>query len=243
MIEVILINKDKNNNYVFATVHRWNVDAYKRHVSDWPGNWTLITKQEELSKENIKKLNSRYIFFPHWSWRVPSEILDLTECVCFHMTDLPYGRGGSPLQNLILRGHNSTFISALKMTSDIDAGSIYVKKLLKLKGNAQKIYEDSAEIICQIITSIINEEPEAEPQKGEPVYFSRRTPQESKLPKSISDSKLYDFIRMLDAEGYPKAFLDHGSLNIEFFEAHLEVDGTVSAKVKIKPESNKKKSR
>ncbi len=25
------------------------------------------------------------------------------ECVCFHMTDVPYGRGGSPLQNLIIR--------------------------------------------------------------------------------------------------------------------------------------------
>ena len=45
----------------------------------------------------------KYIFFPHWSKKVDTKIVNNYECVCFHETDLPYGRGGSPIQNLILR--------------------------------------------------------------------------------------------------------------------------------------------
>ena len=56
------------------------------------------------------------------------------------MTDLPYGRGGSPLQNLIIRGHKKTKISALRMVNELDAGPIYFKRSLSLNGNAQKIY-------------------------------------------------------------------------------------------------------
>lgn len=32
----------------------------------------------------------------------------------FHMTNFPYGRGGSPLQNLMKRGHHTTTITALR---------------------------------------------------------------------------------------------------------------------------------
>ncbi len=46
-------------------------------------------------------------------------------CVVFHMTDLPFGRGGSPLQNLISRGIYKTKISAIKVVKEIDAGPIY----------------------------------------------------------------------------------------------------------------------
>ncbi len=37
-----------------------------------------------------------------------------------HMTDVPYGRGGSPLQNLIARGHTSTKLTAMRMTAEVD---------------------------------------------------------------------------------------------------------------------------
>ena len=44
------------------------------------------------------------------------------------MTDLPYGRGGSPLQNLIINGHKETMMSALRCVQELDAGPIYLKK-------------------------------------------------------------------------------------------------------------------
>ena len=57
------------------------------------------------------------------------------------MTDLPYGRGGSPLQNLIIiRGLKTTKITAFKCVAEIDVGPVYLKKTLSLEGNAQDIY-------------------------------------------------------------------------------------------------------
>jgi hypothetical protein len=54
---------------------------------------------------------------PHWSHLIPESIWGPCPTVIFHMTDLPYGRGGSPLQNLIQRGHSSTMLTALRCGS------------------------------------------------------------------------------------------------------------------------------
>ena len=49
------------------------------------------------------------------------------------MTDLPFGRGGSPLQNLIIRGIYDTKISAIKANKEIEAGDIYCQHNLNIK--------------------------------------------------------------------------------------------------------------
>lgn len=69
---------------------------------------------------------------------VPEAVLIAAECVCFHMTDVPYGRGGSPLQNLIVRKHKKTKLTALKMTEEIDAGPVYCKRELSLDGSRSR---------------------------------------------------------------------------------------------------------
>ena len=82
--------------------------AFHRHRAELPGCWELISARDDLSLDALRALQPAYVFFPHWSWRVPKKIVEEFSCVCFHETDLPYGRGGSPLQNLIVRGHKST---------------------------------------------------------------------------------------------------------------------------------------
>jgi methionyl-tRNA formyltransferase len=176
---------------------------------------------------------SRYIFFPFWSHKVPKEITDKYECVCFHMTDVPYGRGGSPLQNLILRGHTETVISALRMTDEMDAGPVYMKRPLSLEGSAQEIYERAAGIISGMMREIAETEPTPVPQVGEVVEFKRRTPEMSEMPAGLPALATYDFIRMLDADGYPRAFILYennfgGRTRVEFSNARLE-DGKVIA--------------
>ena len=61
-----------------------------------------INNKSELTQENLEQFNPDFIFFPHWHWLVPPEIFENHECVVFHTAPLPYGRGGSPIQNLIL---------------------------------------------------------------------------------------------------------------------------------------------
>ncbi|MHA1114307.1 MAG: methionyl-tRNA formyltransferase, partial [Alphaproteobacteria bacterium] len=223
--------------YLVATVKPWNLAAFARHVPNLPGKWHLITAPEELTPELIDALRPRYVFFPHWSWKVPDAVLAATECVCFHMTDLPYGRGGSPLQNLIARGHTETKVSALRMVAEMDAGPIYLKRPLALDGSAQAIFERLADLVYGMAAEIAADAPKPVPQSGPVTVFARRKPEQSRLPAAGGIDALYDHIRMLDADTYPRAFTTHGGFRLEFTDARIE-DGALRAHVAITPDED-----
>ena len=61
----------------------------------------IISKKKDLNLSNLNKINPKIIFFPHWSHIVSEKIIIKYNCICFHTSPLPYGRGGSPIQNLI----------------------------------------------------------------------------------------------------------------------------------------------
>ena len=223
--------------YVVATVKPWNVDAFQRRTPKLMGLWCLIDKAGQLTLARVASLSPRYVFFPHWSWRVPNEILSKYECICFHMTDVPYGRGGSPLQNLIMRGHKSTMLTALRMIDEFDAGPVYLKRPLSLEGNAEDIFTRAADATYDLIAEIITNNPVPVPQVGAPVMFRRRTAKESQLPFEGTMSNLYDFIRMLDAPTYPKAFVTWGKLKFEFDQARLVDSNILEARIRIRQQT------
>jgi len=118
---------------------------------------------------------SSIIFFPFWSWKIPPEIYDWWRCIIFHMTDVPYGRGGTPLQNLLARGHKKTVISALECVEDFDAGGVYMKHGFDISfGTEDEIYRRAWDIITNaMIPYIVEHEPTPCPQIGETVIFRR----------------------------------------------------------------------
>lgn len=195
-----------------------------------------IVEPAQLTSEAVAEIDPQWIFVPHWSYQIPESIWGSWPTVIFHMTDLPYGRGGSPLQNLIQRGHSSTMLSALRCGVGLDTGDIYAKQPLSLHGSAEEIFLRADVVIEQIILQIVREEPVATPQQGEPVLFSRRKPSQSNLT-SCPEGDLnawYDQIRMLDAEGYPQAFLEALGMRLEFRRVTQRIDG-LHADVRIVP--------
>lgn len=223
------------NNYLIVTIKSWNIERAHELISNNPHlNIDLITDKKELTFNRLKNLNPRFVFFPHWSWLIPRKIYENFECVVFHMTDLPFGRGGSPLQNLIERGIYETKISALKVVKDLDAGPIYFKRDLTLDGSATEIFCRASDIIFnEMIPEIIKNEPKLTPQRGKTTIFKRRIPEQSDISNLTTSTKVYDYIRMLDAEGYPPAFVETSKLKIEFSKSKLD-DGYVLAQAKIK---------
>lgn len=214
---------------LIATIKSWNIEnALEFRDKHWEKyEVMLVTTKEDLSFQLIEKFNPDYIFFPHWSWIIPETIYENFECVVFHMTDLPYGRGGSPLQNLILRKVYNTKISAIHVEKGLDTGKIYLKEDFFIGlGSAEEIFIEASKISFRMIEIIIEEKLVPREQEGEAVYFKRRKAEES----NISAAKLqnldeaYDFIRMLDGEGYPKAFLKMEKFKIEFSDAHKKGD-------------------
>jgi methionyl-tRNA formyltransferase len=196
-----------------------------------------LRERAELTADALAALQPRWIFFPHWSWMIPPEIFTGCECVIFHMTDLPYGRGGSPLQNLIVRGKTETVVSALRCEAELDAGPVYLRRPLSLEGSAEEILRRASDIIAQMIVEIVEREPTPMPQAGEAVVFKRRTPADGDLLHANGLQQVYDFIRMLDADGYPHAFIDVHGLRLTFDHAVLK-EGAVEARVHITTRPN-----
>ena len=186
----------------------------------------------ELESLLAERPNPLYIFFPHWSWILPEKIWSRHECVMFHMTDLPFGRGGSPLQNLIVRGFSETKISAFRCNADVDDGPIYFKSDLSLYGSAEEIFLRAKGIMHSMILKILRERTVPEPQQGAPVCFSRRVASDGDIGNLDTLEKVYDYIRMLDADGYPPAFLNVKGLRLEFKRAAFR-NGYIQADVII----------
>ncbi len=219
--------------YVIATSRSWNESLGDSLSHETENKFVVIQSQEDLTLAKLRALNPQMIFFPHWSYILPKEIYNEFECVMFHMTDLPFGRGGSPLQNLIQRGMRETKVSAFKCEAGVDTGPVYLKKALSLEGRAEDIFLRCRDVIKSMIREIVLKRPKPEPQKGDVVKFERRTPEQSKIEGNETIETLYDHIRMLDAPGYPHAFIEVGDLRIELTHAEKK-DGTLTANAVIK---------
>ena len=205
-----------NKRYVIASEKKWNKELASTLSLKLNQEFIYINQREDLTVDVLNRIDPQYVFFPHWSHIIPSEIWQNFDCVIFHMTDLPYGRGGSPLQNLIVKGHHETKLSALKCVKELDAGPIYLKKPLSLEGRAEEIFERANSLIEGMIEEIITHEPTPKAQEGEPVFFKRRKPEQSNMNELQNLEEVYNHIRMLDADSYPKAFLETDQMKFEF---------------------------
>ena len=218
--------------FAFLSNRPWNAETALRLNAKGLGEFILFSDKNELTTSNLEDLKITKIFVAHWSSMIPSEIYSSFETIIFHMTDLPFGRGGSPLQNLIVRGYKRTKITALRCTAEIDGGPIYLKEDLLLDGSAEDVFIRADLVIESMIKTILLENLKPYDQVGPPVIFQRRKRTESEIPVGLSQEQLYDFIRMLDAPGYPHAYLLLGHTKLVFTRASF-VDGVLSASVII----------
>jgi len=221
------------SNYVLLSSKSWHdslFDTLKKRKTE---NWFRIKTNETFTFDELNCISPVKVFIPHWSHIISEDVFNQFECIVFHMTDLPYGRGGSPLQNLIVRGHEFTMITALRVNEGIDTGDIYLKKPLDLSGTAQVIFERTVPIIESMIQEILDNNLQPVPQKGEPTLFKRRKPKESNIEELSDLTDVYNYIRMLDAPGYPKAFLETEHFKLEFTNPNYSDNEQVIADVRI----------
>ena len=191
-------------NYLVISKKKWDTNNFK----------TLNKSFKFLNKLDNKKIinfSPKIIFFIHWSKKIPSEIFKSFLCIQFHSSNLPKFKGGSPIQNQIIRGIKKTKITAFKVSNKIDSGDICLRKNLDLNGTAMQIYKKMEKICIFMIKELVRKkEIKFNKQKGKSSYFRRRKAAESNMLslKMINIENMFNFIRMLDAHDYPKAYLD-----------------------------------
>lgn len=221
-------------NILIVSEKSWNKELVSYLQSTMPQYaFYLISQKEDFTVERIGSISPVKIFIPHWSYIIPSAIFERYECIVFHMTDLPYGRGGSPLQNLIVRGLTATKLSALRVEAGLDTGPVYLKMDLSLSGTAEEIFVRANKLVGKMIVEIIQNNLQPVPQEGDSVVFKRRKPEQSDMSGLEKLEEIFDYIRMLDADGYPHAYIEKGEFRYEFTRASIKADGSIVADVKI----------
>jgi methionyl-tRNA formyltransferase len=218
-------------NYVFCAYRDYSLEIYKKIKTRYK-NFVLITNPKQLTFKKIQKIDPKYIFFPDWSWIVPNEIINNYDCICFHESNLPKFRGGSPIQNQIIRGVKKTKTTAFLMTEHLDQGDILLQRNLSLEGTLNNIFSQMIKNDYEIIIKILQGKFKKRKQSGKATYFKRRKPEDSEL-ENLNHSKkfIYDFIRML-SDPYPNAFLKAGDKKMifkaaSFVENKLKIEGEI----------------
>lgn len=179
----------------------------------------------------IKKNNPDILLFYGWSWLIPPSLHEKFLCLCLHTSPLPKYRGGSPLQNQIIKGEKTSAVSIFKMIKELDAGDIYGQRTFSLSGNMNQIFHRIVKVgteeTLRVLDGLANGNLKPVKQNSsQATVFKRRQPEDSEITiddfKTKTAKELYDFIRALE-DPYPNAFIkDKKGNKLLLTGAHLE---------------------
>ncbi len=132
-----------------------------------------------------------------------------------HESDLPKGKGFSPIQWQLLEGKSEIKISLIEATSDVDSGGIFLQKNLEFNGT--ELYEEIREIQARGTFSIIKEFLENYPnikqkkQVGTESHYRRRTKKDGELDISKTIEENFNLMRIGNNQSWPSFFYYKGS--------------------------------
>jgi methionyl-tRNA formyltransferase len=127
-----------------------------------------------------------------------------------HASDLPKGRGFSPLTWQILEGKNRIPICLLEAVDSVDAGAVVYRDWIEYEGHElseelrDPIGRKSVELCRRFLAAPCP--PEGVPQSGEPTIYPRRRPADSRLDPARSIADQFELLRVVDNERYPAWF-------------------------------------
>ncbi|MCH9055131.1 hypothetical protein L5220_04250 [Synechococcus sp. PCC 6716] len=169
--------------------------------------------QVNFVHQEISLMSGDILFILSYWQKVSTKTLEkFSSSVVVHASDLPKGRGWSPVSWTVLEGHNQIPIVLFKATSQIDQGEIYLKDYIYLEGHEliNEIRVKQAHKTIDLCNRFINEYPEilnhGNHQIGTPSYFPRRTPKDSELDINKSIKEQFNLLRIADNDNYPVFF-------------------------------------
>lgn len=131
-----------------------------------------------------------------------------------HASDLPKGRGFSPLTWQIIEGHNDIPVCLLHASHTVDAGNVIYRDWLHFEGHEliDEMRNQLGTKSNELCLRFVNEPtpPLGAPQVGEPTVYRRRTRADSELDPSRPLVEQFSLLRTVDNERYPAFFNLHG---------------------------------
>jgi len=132
--------------------------------------------------------------------------------VVVHESDLPKGRGWAPFFWQVIEGRNHIPVVLFEAVEEMDAGDVYLKQYIELEGHElhDELREKQAHVTKELVETFMDkyfaDSIEKAPQEGEPTYYSKRTPQESKLDAHKTIAEQFDLLRTVNNSDFPAYF-------------------------------------
>jgi UDP-2,4-diacetamido-2,4,6-trideoxy-beta-L-altropyranose hydrolase len=220
------------NKYLFSSFGRSNkesVSALKIAILSHPSSWinSHIAKLVRCWVDGGNKvlwvhdaedlIPGDFCFYLGCEQIVGKDSLcQFTHNLVVHESDLPHGRGWSPLTWQVLEGKISIPIVLFEATDSVDAGKVYLKDTMTLSGT--ELVEDLRNIQGSTTVSLcmkfVDEYkvlvPLAYDQSGEATFYPRRSPIDSQTDITQTIESVFPLLQVSDYEKYPVFFEMNG---------------------------------
>jgi len=181
----------------------------------------LVKKIESIGFESIlcrsaEDIQPSWISFMLGCTRIIDErvLLLNRHNIVVHESDLPKGRGFAPMTWQILEGANRISICLIEAGVEADAGDILMQDEISLNGYelCDELRTLQGEKTIEMCLSFIENYQSVIKIKqiGEPSYYMRRKPIDSRLDLNKTIGEQFNLLRVSDNERYP-AFFEIGS--------------------------------
>ncbi len=127
-----------------------------------------------------------------------------------HASDLPRGRGWSPLVWQIVEGRDEIAVTLLEAADPVDSGAIWHQVHLAFAGHElvdeihAALFAAELELMDHAVDHLDTIVPR--PQAGPPSHYRRRTPEDSRLDPERSLAGQFNLLRVADPDRYPAFF-------------------------------------
>lgn len=172
----------------------------------------------------IKKYDPDFLFYREASKLKRGDIVFILSCdrimtrkqlsfhkhnIVVHASDLPLGRGWSPLTWQVEGGKNRIPITLFEAAPECDAGDYYIKDYIQLDGTEliDEIRRKQAEKTIELIRRYLSGYPcEAMPQRGKITHYRKRKQGDNELNINKSIKSQFNKMRIADNVRYPLNF-------------------------------------
>ena len=192
---------DKNNDWIFK--------FFQKRIFNFENiSVTYFFNEEEV-------INFDVVFILGYTKILPRSFLENNRFnLVVHESDLPKGKGFSPVQWQILEGKSEITISLIEALEKFDTGDILLQRKMKLDGTElyPEIRKKQAENTIQIIEDFLKIYPNFIPLKqiGEESFYRKRNIHDSELDISKTISENFNLLRIGNNEEWPSFFYFKG---------------------------------
>jgi methionyl-tRNA formyltransferase len=188
-----------NKHKIIPFLEKWKVSNSNNH------NISIVNSSSEVKNGNI-------LFLISCLEIIKADLRSrFQHTLVIHESDLPHGKGWSPIQWQILNGSNSITITLLEAVDKVDSGDIWKKEIVEFEGHEladeinEQIFPVKLDLMDFAIKNIDSVNKIIQKEIDEP-HFPRRTSKDSEIDICKPISEQFNLLRIADDERYPCFF-------------------------------------